>query len=146
MNRSLQASRRPFIAFTVVLSPVVLIWLFVCVQKGFRRDLLQAGLLLLVLYLVILVAAYSQHVSVSEHGLDIVCLCVSRRFIPFEQIDHSNVQVLLERDWPVSLTIYGNRQRTPLARIGLKAIRKEDAAWLCSLPEIKAVNYDHEEA
>jgi hypothetical protein len=37
----------------------------------------------------------------------------------------------------VALTIYGHGSRAVLGRIALKAVRKEDAKWICSLPQLK---------
>jgi hypothetical protein len=43
-----------------------------------------------------------------------------------------------ERDWSLSITIHLGR-RHPAICLGLKVIRQEDAAWLCSLTQLKCV-------
>jgi hypothetical protein len=81
----------------------------------------------------------AQRVTVSPEGISIEIWFVLKRFIPFGDIDHSDVQILAEPDWPVMLSIFKAGHSKPMETIRLKAIRKEDAAWLCSLPQIRAV-------
>jgi hypothetical protein len=78
---------------------------------------------------------------VSDHGINIRSWYVLNKFIPFDEIQRSDIQILAERDWPLMISIYGKRETRPLARIRLKVLRKEDANWLCSLPQLKAVTH-----
>ena len=82
---------------------------------------------------------HHKRVRVSSDGIFIRSWFIVGQFMPFSEIDHSVAQVLAEPDWPVMLSIYGPSKSKLLGTIGLKAVRKEDAAWLCSLPQIKAV-------
>ena len=89
------------------------------------------------LFSAIAALVYSTRVTVSDHELTIRTWYVLRHSIPFQSIDHSKVQYLAEADWPVALTIYGHGRSEILGRVGLKAVRREDAVWICSLPQLK---------
>jgi hypothetical protein len=89
------------------------------------------------LFAAIAALVYSTRVTVTDHGLIIRTWYVVRHSIPFGEVGHSKVQYLAEADWPVALTIYGHGSRAVLGRIALKAVRKEDAKWICSLPQLK---------
>jgi len=139
MNRSLRVSPRPFVGLAIVLSPVVLIWLFVLVRKGFRSEDLLAGVLLFLLYSAVMTAICSIRVSVSQEGITVRSYFVLRRFIPFAAIDHSEVQILAERDHPVCIDVcYRDGEKDRRLGMSLKAYRKDDVAWFCALPEIRA--------
>jgi hypothetical protein len=99
---------------------------------SYAPPLLIVGLLSAVAALV-----YSTRVTVTDRGLTIRTWFVLRHSVSFDEIDHSKVQYLAEADWPVALTIYGRGGRAVLGRVGLKAVRKEDAKWICSLPQLK---------
>jgi hypothetical protein len=90
-------------------------------------DNYKAALLMVGVFSTIAALAYSTRVTVTEHELNIRTWYVLKQIIPFDKIDHSKVQYLAEADWPVALTIYGNGRRSVLGRVGLKAVRKEDA-------------------
>jgi hypothetical protein len=139
MNRRLRVSRRPFVVFAIVLSPVVLIWLLVLVKKGFRSDLILPAILPFLLYAAIMMLICSRRVTVSRDGITVCSYFVLKSFIPFAAIDHSAVQIFAERDHPAWVTVYymhGKKRRR--LSMSLKPYRKEDVAWLCALPEIKA--------
>ena len=90
------------------------------------------------LYAVIMTLIASQRVTVQDDRLILKRLYVVPKEVHFSDITHSDVQVLAERDWPVMLTIHTKQSQAPMV-IGLKAIRREDAAWLCELPCLKPV-------
>ena len=120
----------------------IMLLVFVSYLRDDRRaDLLSAVLMLATVYASILLILCSIRVTVSELGLNIRKWYVINNFIRFDDIRRSNIQVLGERSWPLMVTIYGSDSAKPLARIGLKAIRQEDANWLCSLPQLKAVTH-----
>jgi len=139
MNRTLHASRRPLIALGVFYAPLSVLGLYAYVQSNFRPDRLAVAVLFPILYAATMAIIYSTRVRVSDTGITITTWYVMNRFIPFSEISHSSVQILAERDWPVSMSIFGENRHIPLGRISLKAIRKEDAAWLCSLPQVRPV-------
>lgn len=69
--------------------------------------------------------------------------------VPFSDIFLSQTQVLLERDHPMCLNIYGDSgKRTDeeevvpvlLLQLRLKSFRQRDVAWLLSQPELKVVS------
>jgi hypothetical protein len=135
MNRTLKRSSRPFLVFAVLFGAVSLLGFYNYFTHGRRPDLLQAALLPLGFYVVMLAFISSVSISVSDAGITITRWYVSKQFIPFSEIDHSDVQFLAERDWPVWIKIHS--QHRLLAQIGLKAIARADATWLCSLPQLK---------
>ncbi|MBS0380034.1 MAG: hypothetical protein JSS29_16260 [Proteobacteria bacterium] len=135
MNRALRRSARPFVVFAVLLGAVSAVGFYNYFTHDRRPDLLQAAVGPIVLYVAILALISSVSISVSDKGLNIVRWYVMKQFIPFSQIEHSEVQILAEPDWPVRITIYSANE--VLARLSLKAVRQADAAWLCSLPELK---------
>jgi hypothetical protein len=94
-------------------------------------------ILMVGLFSAVAALAYSTRVTVTDHELIIRTWFVLRHSVSFDEIDHSTVQYLAEADWPVALTIYGHGARAVLGRVGLKSVRKEDAQWLCSLPQLK---------
>ena len=61
-----------------------------------------------------------------------------KKSIRFSDIQRSEVQILAERDHPAWITIFRAGKGRPALSLSLKTYRKEDAAWLCALPEIKA--------
>jgi Ca2+/Na+ antiporter len=141
VHRILRFSPRPFIVFAVILFPLTLLSFMSYLRHDRRPDFLEAVLTLPVLYVLILFVICSIRVTVSEQGITIRKWYVLNKFIPFDDIHRSNIQLLAERNWPLMVTIYGSDKSKPLARIGLKAIRQEDANWLCSLPQLKAVTH-----
>jgi hypothetical protein len=104
-----------------------------------RPDLLSAVLIAPMFYVLLLLIMCSIRVTVSDLGINIRKWYVINNFVRFDDIGRSNIQLLAERSWPLMVTIYGRDTTKPLTRIGLKAIRQEDANWLCSLPQLKAV-------
>lgn len=137
MNRSLRPSVRPLIAFGTMALIMVAIFLgppFLAGQRpvSYAPPLLIVGLLSAVAALV-----YSTRVRVTDRGLTIRTWFVVKQCVAFDEIDHTKVQYLAEPDWPVALTIYGQGGRGVLGRVGLKAVRKEDAKWICSLAQLK---------
>ena len=141
MNRILRFSPRPFVVFTVIFGSITLFVFASYLLHDRRADLLSAVLMLATVYASILLMLCSIRVTVSELGINIRKWYVINNFIRFDDIRRSNIQVLAERSWPLMVTIYGSDGARPLARIGLKAIRQEDANWLCSLPQLKAVTH-----
>lgn len=71
--------------------------------------------------------------------------------VRFEEVGYSHVSVLAESNHPVTLTIFAKVEEaedenqepedTELMTVGLKILRKEDVAWLLSLPQLKILGY-----
>ena len=138
MPRTLRYSARPFIALGALYGVFVLLTLSLYWLGERRIEQLQPAGVLVGLYVATMAMICSVRITVSGDGLVIRrSWFLSRQSIRFEDVDHSIAQCLAERDWPVMLTIHARGRRQPLARVGLKAIRKDDAAWLCSLPQLK---------
>jgi hypothetical protein len=110
-------------------------------MAGQRPDDYSAALLMVGLFGANAALSYSTQVTLTDQEITIRTWFVVKRSIPFDEIDHSKVQHLAEADWPVSLTIYGHGSGSVLGGIGLKAVTKEDAMWVCSLPQLKPVNH-----
>jgi hypothetical protein len=106
---------------------------------SFSRHRPDVALAFMGLYVATMVAISSVRIFVSDEGITIVRWYVVKKTVCFDDIDHSDVHYLAERDWPVTLAIHGKNRRGILATIGLKAIRREDAAWLCSLKQLRAI-------
>ena len=138
MNRSLRIARRPFVAFAVVLSPLVLLGLVSLIRTGFRSDLVLATMIPFVLYAAVMLAICSTRVTVVNDGINVSAYFLFNRFIPFAAIEHSEVQILAERDHPAFLTVHyreGERQRK--LSLSLKPYDRDDVAWFCALPEMR---------
>lgn len=116
---------------------LVALWLVPALAAGQRPVNYSGPLLMVGLLAAIAALVYSTRVTVTDHGLVIRTWYLIRRSIPFDEIGHSKVQYLGEADWPVALTIYGHGTGAILGRVALKAVRQEDAKWICSLPQLK---------
>jgi hypothetical protein len=140
VNRTLKPSARPFIVFAIILSPLSVFGVYDYFEHGrpFSYSL-QVALLPVALYVLFIALISSVRVSVSSDGITITRWYALKQFIPFAEVDHSDVQILAERSWPVQITIYSKHRR--LAQLGLKAVQQKDAAWLCSLAELKCVTH-----
>jgi hypothetical protein len=125
--------------FAILLAPLSLLGFYNYFRHARRPDLLETALLPLGLYAILLALITSTRITILGSGLNITRWWVSKRFVPFSEIDHSDVQILAERDWPVQITIHLKQRQ--IVRLGLKAIQQRDAAWLCSLPELKCISH-----
>jgi hypothetical protein len=137
MNRTLRRSARPLIAFGGMAAIFVSLWVVPALAAGQRPINYSAPLLVVGLFALIAALTYSTRVTVTDRELIIRTWFVLKHSFPFDKIDHSKVQYLAEADWPVLLTIYGHGHDAVLGRVGLKAVRKDDAVWICSLPQLK---------
>jgi hypothetical protein len=137
LNRTLLPSARPLIVFGILALIFMGLWVVLAFTAGQRAVHLEVPLLMAGLFGALAALVYSSRVTVTDRDLTIRKWFVIEQSIPFEEIDRSTVQYLAEADWPVSLTIYGHGGRSVLGRIGLKAVRREDAQWICSLPQLK---------
>jgi DNA-binding LytR/AlgR family response regulator len=131
VNRALKPSSRPFIVFAVVYGLLALMGFYVR-----RPDVVLTSF---GLYVVTMALIGSVRISVSDEDITIVRWYIFKKHVRFDDIDHSDVQYLAERDWPVMVTIHGKHRKGILTTIGLKVIRREDAAWLCSLEQLRTV-------
>jgi hypothetical protein len=130
-SRVLRPSARPFIVFAVIYGLLALMSF-----SGHRPDV---ALVFMGLYVATMALINSVRISVSTEGITIVRWYVVKNTVCFDDIDHSDVHYLAERDWPVMVAIHDKNRSGILATIALKAIRKEDAAWLCSLKQLRAI-------
>jgi hypothetical protein len=139
VNRTLKRSARPFIVFAVIFGAMSLMGSYSYFIHDRRADLLPTAFLPLGLYVFVLALISSVSVSVSDAGITITRWYVAKQFIPFSEVDHSDVQILGERDWPIQIRIHSKHR--VLAQLGLKSIQKADAAWLCSLPQLQCITH-----
>jgi len=141
MNRTLHRSKRPLVAIGTMTLILVALFLLPALAAGQRPepDFLKGVLLLVGLLMVGAALPYTTWVTVTDRGLQIQSWLIFRQFVPFDVIDHSDVQYLAEADWPVFVTIYGHGHKSALAQVGLKGVTKEDAAWFSALPQLKAI-------
>jgi hypothetical protein len=115
----------------------VALWLGPAVAAGQPPVDYSAPIIMVGLFAAMAALVYSTRVTVSDQELTIRTWYLLRNSIPFQRISHSKVQYLAEANWPVALTIYGPGRSEILGRVGLKAVRQEDALWICSLPQLK---------
>jgi hypothetical protein len=139
MTRRLRIARRPFVAIGIVLAPLVLLGVANLIRHGVRSDLVLATIVPFGLYAVIMLTICSTRVSVVNDGIDVSAYFLFNRFVPFEAIDHSDVQILAERDHPAFVTVhYRDRDGERKVRLSLKPYDRDDVTWFCALPGIKA--------
>ncbi len=138
MNRTLRMSSRPFIALGIMFGVLSLFLLYGFLHTGRRAEGFQAAGIMVGSYVLIMALICAVRVRVSDDGILVRRFFVSTQTIQFDDISHSDVQFMAERNWPLAVTIH-SRHRQPAIRLGLKAMRQEDAAWLCSLPQLKCV-------
>ena len=139
MNRTLKVSSRPFVALGIMCGSICGLFVYGSLRNP-QSNLLQAAASVAALYVLIMVSLFRFRVTVTDESIVIRRLLIFVQRVRFADIDHSDVQFLGERDWPLSITIHsGHRQ--PVISLGLKVIRQKDAIWLCSLPQLKCVTH-----
>ncbi len=141
MKKILKPSPRPFIGFGIVVSPILLIGLWIFAQHGFRVDDLPAVLLPLLLYASFAIAIMGRSVLVTDKEIVRTSMFFLKKRIAFSEIQRSEVQILGERDHPAWITFFRTGKDKQVMSLSLKTYRKEDVAWLCALPELKAKWY-----
>jgi hypothetical protein len=136
MTRALRLSARPFVVFGVIFGVLAAFVLYVDLTSNRHTGLLNSLYMLVPMYGVLVVSLSSVRVSVQNDGILIRRWFVATQFVPFSTIDHSDVQYLAERDWPVSVAIH--LENGTSVSLGMKVIRQTDAAWFCALPQLKS--------
>jgi len=121
--------------FGVIFGGVLLLGLYNYVKFHFRSDLLAPVLLSILLYPAFMATLEYLRISVGDDGIVIKRWFASDQYIPFSSIEHSDVQILAERDWPLKITIHTHDGSS--IGLGMKTIRQEDAMWFCSLHQLK---------
>ena len=112
------------------------------VRSGYRKNLIFAAALPIIVYALITATIWSTRITVTTTGIAFQSFFVRRKFVSFKDIDHSDVQVLAEREHPAFCSVYyqdGAEIRVLL--LNLKPYRKEDVAWFCALPELRTVTH-----
>ena len=135
MNRTLKHSVRPLISFGVIFASITLLSLWSDFRHGMNPDSLTFAVVMLACYALIVAAIFSVRITVTEDGVRVTRWYCMSEFIKFSDVLHSRVQILAERDWPVSMSLRLNGGRT--LTLGLKSVQQKDAQWLCSLPQLK---------
>jgi len=136
MDRTLRLSPRPFIVFAILLGPLWAFTLISYLKAGRPHGELNNVLLWPMLYAVIMAAITSVRVTVRGDGILIKRWYFLTQKLNFVDITHSDVQILAEREWPMSISIHRAHNLAPVV-LGLKVVRQEDATWFCSLPTLK---------
>ena len=95
-------------------------------MHGRRAHLLQAALLPVGLYVILVALNFVSKYFCLRRRNYYHTLVFSEQFIRFSEVDHCHVQMLAERDWPVKIRIHS--KCGVLAQLGLKAIQRADAA------------------
>ncbi len=138
MKKILKPSPRPFIGFGIAVSPIFVIGFWIFAQHGFRVEDLPAILFPLLLYASFAIAIMGRSVVVTDKEIVRTSMFFLQKRIKFSEIWRSEVQILGERDHPAWLIIFRTGEDRPALSLSLKTYRKEDVAWLCAMPELKA--------
>lgn len=137
--RVLRISARPAFTFALALSPLIALAAGLFIQRGFQPAVLFLALIPVVLYAAVMVIVFSQRITVRRDGIETVTLFRFRRFIPFAEITRTEIHRGAGGAHPVFARIHTTNTEDSVSALKLKALVREDAAWLCSLPEMKPV-------
>lgn len=135
--KTLGPGPRPFIALGTTFGLMLLgsLYLGISTRKWAEAGKI-AGLFLAIATIALGPIAFMR-VEVDEGEIRLKKFGLIRKRVRFAEIGHSFASVLVEKDWPLSLTILGKDGANELMSINLKLLRKKDVAWLLALPELK---------
>jgi hypothetical protein len=136
--KTLRPGPRPFVAFAIVCGPLFLLPLYIGVAQGKWSAAEQLFFLFLMLPVLFFGPMVFLRIEVDEEEIRLRNFGVVRKRARFEEIGHSRFFALAEKDWPISLTVFGKAGNSELMTIRLKIFRKEDVAWLVALPQLRA--------
>jgi len=145
-SRILTAGRRPYIVFTIMLVPFILLGLSLGFTSGKWVEAAKAAGSMLFLYAAVCLYLSRLRLEVTPDTL-VYRAGFTTRTIHLTDIRYSTVEVLAEPDHPVSVSVYGVRPSpasprapgsTRLLEIRLKVFPQPDVQWLLSLPALKA--------
>jgi hypothetical protein len=135
--KTLKPGSRPFIALGTICGLLFLVPLYLGFGTGKWTDAgKMAGTTLIILAFLLGPIVFAR-LEIDEEEIRLWNLGRLRKRVRFEEIGHSSMRILGEKDWPVSLTIVGKDGESELMSVGLKIFRKEDVVWLLALPELK---------
>jgi hypothetical protein len=141
MNRQLRYSAALAICMGLMAFVIIIPLLAIPSATGKRLvdcdapTIIFALVLCIVPFAAITAFGYSTSVTVTDNGLTIKTLYVLMDQISFDEIDHYDVECF--RYSPMRLSIYRQNRGAAFARIRLISVKQEDAAWICSLPQLK---------
>lgn len=138
LPRTLKISPRPLGSFALALSPPLVLAAILFARRGPQPSVLLLAAITLALYALVVTVIYSQRITVRPDGIEIVTLFRFRRFIAFAKITRSEqIHVLGKTGRPAFVRIHTTDAKDPEITLKLNPLAREDADWLCALPELK---------
>jgi hypothetical protein len=134
--KTLKPGPRPFIALSVICFLMFLLPLFLGIVKGKWEDAGKMAGCLLILPVLFFGPIVFFRIEVDDEEICLRNFGKIQKRVRFADINYSLSNTLAEKDWPVSLTSFGN-EGEELMTLGLKVLRKEDVTWLIQLPQLK---------
>ncbi|MBI2512075.1 MAG: hypothetical protein HYV96_08850 [Opitutae bacterium] len=140
MDRTLKLSGRPFIALTIIASPALL-----AAGYGVSRNLLDhhwsEAAEIAAIGGIFCAFAISQlwftEIHVTDEKIALHGWFGEKQSVLFRDITFSKVNMMFEKDWPLSIEVFGRDQRRPVLIIRTKLLKRADIAWLVSLAALK---------
>lgn len=99
----------------------------------------KAGACILAMYAVVTFSIWRTRIIVRENSIALTSALGAETEVKFSDISGSVAEYVLEPDHPVALHVFGRDADNPAITIKTKAYRREDVAWLLSLPELRVV-------
>jgi hypothetical protein len=111
--------------------------LLIGIRTGRWSDAGQLALVFLGIGAAFSLAVSGNHIVVTDDYLDYRVCFVPKGRVYFQDVTTSVPVTLAERDWPLSLSIYGRDESRPEMVLLMKPWHKSDVNWLLSLPQLK---------
>jgi hypothetical protein len=108
----------------------------VAAPRGRWYEALDGLAQMAMLFAAVLLLIYSVRIKVRESDISVIRYFFSERKVQFTEITHSTPHSMAKRNHPLWLDLYGS-DKSPVLRLPLKTLRKQDVEWLLSLPQLK---------
>jgi hypothetical protein len=136
-TRCLKPGPRPLIVFGIILGLLLLLPISIGITRGLWKEAAKIAGVQIGVFAVVGVSIGSVRIIVSGDSIAFRRGVGPLKRVLFRNISRSVPQVLLERDWPVSLKIYCGEDDQPVLSLPLKPFHHSDVTWLLSIPELK---------
>lgn len=136
MKKTLNLGPRPFLFLGIIFVPM-LIPVFYQLSHGEWREAFGILGIWCLLVAAVISQFHFRKIEVDDEKIVMLGWIGEKSRAYFRDVSHTSVGVLFERDYPVSISIFGGSGRKPLMLIKPKLLKKEDIAWLLSLPALK---------
>jgi hypothetical protein len=135
--RTLKPGPRPFLAMGTICALLGLFPLSVGIHTGKWVEAGKMAGAFLILPAILFGPFVSTRIEVDDTEIRLRNFGLVARRARFDEIEFSIPRILAEKDWPISLTIFGGDDQRERMVINMKILRKEDVAWLLALPQLK---------